>query len=248
MRIDRKDILFLTIFGESERMTMLGTLYGWIVACGFFVLLAIAMLSPIVVTAQFAKRGKNDEMELRVKALFGLLTYKRKVPVMKWQGASLQMEEERRTAGAGIDSWKQYEVDIDAEKVASKVEKLKDLLHLTRNLKEWTKKTLARVKLVEWRWSTSVGTGDAMWTAMTTGLVWSVKSSLIGLLSQLIQLNTQPVMSVNPNFARPAFSTEWTCIAKIRFGYAILAGLQLLVRMKKWKGGVKTWQNILFKA
>lgn len=227
---------------------MLGTLYGWIVACGFFLLLAIAMLSPIVITAQYAKQGKNDEMEIRVKGLFGLLSYKLKVPVMKWQGASLQVEEDSRGIGVGINSWKHNEEDIDAEKVVSGIEKFKDALRLTRNMKEWAKRTLAKVKLVEWRWSTSVGTGDAMWTAMATGLVWSVKSSIIGLLSQLVQLKAQPVMSVNPEFARPAFSTEWMCIAKIRFGYAILAGLQLLVRMKKWKGGVKAWQNILFKA
>ncbi|MCU6710058.1 DUF2953 domain-containing protein [Paenibacillus sp. J5C_2022] len=227
---------------------MLATLYGWIVACGFFMLLFIAMLSPIVITAQFAKQGKNDEIELRVRGLFGLLAYKMKVPVMKWQGDALKVVEERGKAGAGIGSWKHDEEDIDAEKVASGIERFKDVLHLTRNLKVWAKRTLARVKLVEWRWSTSVGTGDAMWTAMATGLVWSVKSSIIGLLSQLVQLKAQPVMSVNPDFARPAFSTEWSCIAKIPFGYAILAGLQLLVRMKKWKGGVKAWQNILFKA
>ncbi|MFD0958770.1 DUF2953 domain-containing protein [Paenibacillus chungangensis] len=227
---------------------MLGTLYGWIVACGFFVLLATAMLSPIVITAQFAKQGKNEEMEIRVNGLFGLLSYKLKVPVMKWQGASLQVEEDSRKVGAGINSWRHDEEDIDAEKVANGVEKFKHALRLTRNMKEWAKRTLAKVKLVEWRWSTSVGTGDAMWTAMTTGLIWSVKSSIIGVLSQLVQLKVQPVMNVTPQFARPAFSTEWTCIAKIRFGYAMLAGLQLLVRMKKWKGGVKAWQNILFKA
>jgi hypothetical protein len=55
-------------------------------------------------------------------------------------------------------------------------------------------------------------------------------------------------MQVNPVYDRPAFTTEWSCIAQIRFGYAILAGLQLFIRLKKWKGGVKLWQNILFKA
>lgn len=228
---------------------MLGHPYGWIWAGGFFLLLVVIVLSSPVVVNGFVRRiGNNDDAELSVKALFGLIQYRFKVPFMSMNGMALKVNEQVSASGAGLDTWKEFNDQIDKDKVVSALEKYKQLLRLTRDLKGWARDTLSKVNLMEWRWSTSIGTGDAMWTAMATGAVWSVKTGIIGVLSQMVQLKNGPIMEVKPNFNQPAFTTEWSCIAQIRFGYAILAGLQLLVRMKKWKGGVKAWQNILFRA
>lgn len=228
---------------------MLGYPYGWMWAGGFFVLAVFVVLSSPVVVSGFARRiGSNDDLELSVKALFGLIRYRYKLPSMSLDGLAVKVDEQVSTSKAGMNTWKEFNDEIDKDKVVSSIEKYKHILHVTRDLKGWIKDTLARVNLTEWRWSTTLGTGDAMWTAMATGAVWSIKTAIIGLLSQMVQVKNAPVMEVNPNFSGTAFKTEWSCIAQIRFGYAILAGLQLLVRMKKWKGGVKAWQNILFRA
>ncbi|MFD0586856.1 DUF2953 domain-containing protein [Paenibacillus sp. GCM10027627] len=230
---------------------MLGYPYGWIVAGGFFLLICAvvaALASPIVVHGYVRKVGDKEDAELSVKALFGLIRYRFEIPFMRFTGTSLKVEEKISSSGAGLNSWKDFNDEIDAEKVESAIDKYKQILHLIKDLRGWIRGTLARVKLTDWQWTTSLGTGDAMWTAMATGAVWSVKTSIVGVLSQMVSLKSQPIMSVNANFQNPSFTTEWSCIAQIRFGYAILAGLQLLVRMKKWKGGVKAWQNILFKA
>lgn len=229
---------------------MLGTPYGWIMAGGFFVLLAAVavLMSPIVVNGYVKRVGKNDDAEISVKALYGLIQFRYKVPIMKWSGMAVKMEEQVSAKSAGIDTWKQFEDEINADKVVRAIDKMKDILHMVKDLTGLMKKTMMHVKLTDWRWSTSVGTRDAMWTAMATGAVWSIKTSILGVLSQMMQVKNHPNMSVHPNFNHPSFTTEWSCIAQIRLGYAILAGLQLLVRMKKWKGGVKAWQNTLFKA
>ncbi|RJE89997.1 DUF2953 domain-containing protein [Paenibacillus sp. 1011MAR3C5] len=228
---------------------MPGYPYGWIWAGGFFLLAVIVVLSSPVVINGFVRRiGENDDAELSVKALFGLIRYRYKVPFMSMDGLAVNVDEQVSASGAGLNTWKEFNDKIDPDKVVSTIEKYKQILRLTKDLKGWIKDTLARVHLTEWRWTTSLGTGDAMWTAMATGAVWSVKTGILGLLSQMVHVKSGPVMEVHPNFSQPAFRTEWSCIAQIRFGYAILAGLQLLVRMKKWKGGVKAWQNILFRA
>lgn len=229
---------------------MLGYPYGWITAASLFFLLILVVVlsSQVVIKGHMRRIGNNDDAEVNIKALFGIIRYTMKVPVVQFTGRSIQLKEEVSKTGAGINTWKQFNEDIDADKVASAIDKLKYLLEITRNLTGWVRKTLTKVRLLEWNWSTSVGTGDAMWTAMSTGLVWSVKTSIIGVLSQMVKLQAEPQMNVQPNYQRSAFTTEWSCIAQIRFGYAILAGLQLLVRMRKMKGGVKAWQNILFKA
>ncbi|WP_165861214.1 DUF2953 domain-containing protein [Paenibacillus paeoniae] len=229
---------------------MLGHPFGWIWAGGFFVLFALIVLlaSPVVVSGFVRRIGNNDDAELSVKALFGLIRYRYKVPFMSMNGMSLKVDEQVSKSSAGINSWKEYNDEIDSDKVVSAIEKYKHILHLTRDLKGWVRDTLTRVDLTDWRWSTTVGTGDAMWTAMATGAVWSVKTGIIGLLSQMVHVKNGPIMEVNPDFQRSSFKTEWSCVAQIRFGYAILAALQLLARMKKWKKGAKTWKNILFRA
>lgn len=232
-------------------MKMLSYPYGWILAGGFFFLIVIVLVltSNVVIKGHVKRVGHNDDAEVTVKALYGLIRFHYEVPVIKWSsGMSLKVKEQMDATNAGIDTWKQFEDEIDKEKVVKSIDKFKRILYLTRDLKGWAKNTLSRVKLTEWQWVTSLGTGDAMWTAMATGAVWSIKTSILGLISQMVQLSSQPAMSVEPDYKHPSFTTEWSCIAQIRFGYAILAGLQLLVRMKKWKGGVKTWQNILFRA
>lgn len=230
---------------------MLGYPYGWIMAGGFFfvIVVLLALASPVVIKGHVKRVGHNDEAEIKVKALFGLIRYRYKVPTIKWSGMmSLKVEEQVKASNAGINTWKQFEDEINKKKVENAIDKYKQILHLTRNLKGWAKDTLSRVKLTQWHWETSLGTGDAMWTAMATGAVWSIKTSILGLISQMVQLSSQPAMSVEPDYKHPSFTTEWSCIAQIRFGYAILAGLQLLVRTKNWKGGIKTWQSILFRA
>lgn len=229
---------------------MLSYPYGWMTAAGLFFLLILTVIlnSQVVVKGHLRRVGDNDDAELNIKALFGIIRYRIKVPIMQFTGTSVQLKEQVSTTSVGFDSWKQFNKDIDTEKVVNSIDKFKYILQITRNLTGWVRLTLTKVRLDEWNWSTSVGTGDAMWTAMATGLVWSVKTSIIGVLSQMVKLKAEPKMNVQPIYQRTAFTTEWSCIAQIRFGYAILAGLQLLVRMKKMKGGVKAWQNILFKA
>ncbi|GBG12078.1 hypothetical protein PAT3040_06939 [Paenibacillus agaridevorans] len=225
--------------------------YGWIAAGGFLIsLLTITVCASRVIIIAHAKRiGSNDDAEVRIRALFGLIKFKYQIPTAKLEGLAIKVQEEISTQhAAGRGTWKEYNDEINPEKVVSSIEKMKQVLQLTRDLTGWLRKTMTKVELTKWNWSTSIGTGDAMWTAMATGVVWSVQSSVLGVLSQFLQLKAEPVMTVNPLFNRSAFATEWSCIAQIRFGYAILAGLQLLHRMKKSKGGVKAWQNILSKA
>ncbi|WP_102710761.1 DUF2953 domain-containing protein [Paenibacillus castaneae] len=231
---------------------MLGHPYGWITAAGLFflVIFAIALIlsSHVVIIGNFRREEQNDDAQISIKALYGMIKYHYKVPAIHFTGSTLQLKEQISSISAGMDSSEQNDNEIDADKVAKGIDKMKQVLQLTKNLMGWVRQTLTKVSIIEWKWSTSVGTGDAMWTAMATGLVWSVQTSVLGVLSQMVKLKAEPQMSVEPIYQQPAFTTEWTCIAQIRFGYAILAGLQLLVRRKKGKGGVKAWQNILFKA
>ncbi|WP_337101737.1 DUF2953 domain-containing protein [Paenibacillus sp. YIM B09110] len=230
--------------------------FGWMTAAGLFFLFifSIVIASPVKVSGHFAKSGNNDDAEIAIKALFGLYRYRLKVPVIKYLGASIQLKEQVSSTNTGINTWKQFNEEINADDVARTMDRFKNILEMTRNLTGWARQTLTKVKMTEWTWNTSVGTGDAMWTAMTTGFVWSVKTSLIGVLSQMVKLQADPKMTVTPIYQRPYFSTDWSCSAKMSFGNAVLAGMKLFFRMRKRRrqegggGSHWTWQKQLFKV
>ncbi|MUT65531.1 DUF2953 domain-containing protein [Paenibacillus sp. NEAU-GSW1] len=229
---------------------MSGYTYGWIAvaAAVLFLCVVIVLASPVVIHAHIRKKGKDDDIELDLKALFGLVSYQVHIPTVKFYGRMLRMKEEMTGAGAGFSSKSNNNDEIGWERVTKTIDTVKQIVHLTQHLPSWLKQTLGKVQLREWNWSTAVGTGDAMWTAMATGLVWSAKTTLLGVMSQILQLKTEPHIQVQPDYQKPSFTTEWSCTAKIRLGHILVAGFHLLRRAKKANGGVKAWQNMLSKA
>jgi hypothetical protein len=114
------------------------------------------------------------------------------------------------------------------------------------NLTEWTKDTLSHVECTYVRWHTRVGIGDAPETAVVTGLLWGVKSSLLSFVMSRICLKAQPDVQVVPQYNQQLFSTDLICKAQIRLGHVLMAGLRLVVRMLKGQGSLREWRQILF--
>ncbi len=177
-----------------------------------------------------------------------MLHYNLEIPLLRFKEGNVEFLHKKRNSFMVGESKNKGEHKVGAETVMRKLEEARTLLRYTDHFTVWLRRTLSHVRITSWNWSTIVGTGDAVWTAMTTGMLWSAQTSLLGVLSQFMRLTAEPHMKVQPLYNQTYFSTEWSCIAKMSFGYAILAGLQLLVRIKKVKGGFTVWQNILFKA
>ncbi|GGG57288.1 DUF2953 domain-containing protein [Paenibacillus radicis (ex Gao et al. 2016)] len=229
---------------------MYGSLYGWIAAAVLFLLLlmTIVYVSPIVIHGHIRKTGSNDDIELDVKGLFGLVSYQMHIPTVEFYGRVFKLHQEMTGSGAGMTSKQEQDNEVGFERVMKVIDTFKQIIQLTNHLPSWVKQTLSKVQLKQWNWSTEVGVGDAMWTAMATGGIWSFKTTMIGVMSQLIRLTAEPQLQVQPNYSKASFSTEWSCMAQIRFGHAIVAGMHLFRNAKKSKGGMKEWQNILSKA
>ncbi|MFD1955783.1 DUF2953 domain-containing protein [Paenibacillus thailandensis] len=210
-------------------------------------LILTLVLSPIKLNAHISRQGvgNNDEISLKVKALFGLVRYRFRVPMMKLGGLFVTVREESESDLPWKHAFEQNKDDIDKGSIDSALQNWGTLLQLFRHLELWLRRALKRVDIVEWRWHTTVGAGDAMWTAMTTGAVWSVKTSLLGFLSQLVRLKTEPEMSVQPDYQQASFRTDWLCTAKLSLWDAVAIGLQLAARLKKSKTSIKKLQSML---
>lgn len=212
-------------------------------------LLILIMISKITITLKATKENRNEMVLLEISALFGLVAFHYQIPAMVFKNImdGLWLEKNRSdTVSKGNSS--SNEQEINKELIDKWADQFSELIKGTTGLKKWLKSTLRRLSVVSLEWSTNVALHDAAHTATLTGALWGVKATLIGWLTHQLSLRQRPKLFVVPVFGSPPlFTTKLFCIAEIRCGYAIHAGLVLIVRVLKVKGGVKKWLSILFK-
>ncbi|WP_438445553.1 DUF2953 domain-containing protein [Gorillibacterium sp. sgz5001074] len=222
--------------------------WAWTLLVLAVVVLA-AWVSNVKIQIFYSRVEDNDRFYVLVRGLYGLVRYKYEVPIIKFRGLHKGIDFKSEKVNELNSSLIDESVgNIDREKILRYYDKFKRALQATFDMKEWVKDTLAQTCCTDMKWITRVGIGDAPETAITTGLVWTVKSSILGYLFKFIKRDVKPDIRVIPMYNQTVFSTEISCIAQIRLGQAIFAGLHLLVRIMKVKGGIKAWQNILSKA
>ncbi|RUT36121.1 DUF2953 domain-containing protein [Paenibacillus zeisoli] len=226
----------------------------WIWLGGLLLLLLIlifaALISRIKLTLNVNKLGKDDTILIEVSALFGLFRYHYEIPMLKFKDFKQGLQVKEKKEGHVMkDLHQEQQTNIDKDKVDSWVDNWKRMLDATHDLKLWLSRTLRQVRVRHLDWTTELGLRDAVHTAQLTGALYGVKYSILGWLSYQLKLMVPPQLFVIPIYGSQAhISTKMTCIAEIRCGYAMYAGLVLMVRVLKVKGGAKKWQNILFKG
>ncbi|MGG6309635.1 DUF2953 domain-containing protein [Paenibacillus macerans] len=226
----------------------------WIWLGGILILLlliaALILLSTITINLTMRKKNRDDTILLDITLLYGFVNIHYQVPsiLLKNLRDGLQIERDRPENVLQKDSSSTNE-EVNKDKVDKWMDEFQRLLEATKGFRTWLKATLRRVSFRKLEWSTNIALSDAAHTATLTGVLWGVKATLVGWLTCYISLKQRPKLFVVPVFgSAPLFSTEIRCIAKIRCGYAIYAGLVLIVRVLKVKGGVKKWLTILFKG
>jgi hypothetical protein len=228
----------------------------WIAILGSIVLLLVIIgllicFSNITCDITMQKHNHDEDIIAHLSLLYGLVTFHYEVPsirLQKWKDG-LKLEKIKINHFFSASQENEAETNIDKEKVEGWIDQLQSMLLATLGLKKWLNQSLSKITVQGLEWSTHLALSDAAHTATLTGLVWGIKSTLIGFLSYHVMLRKNPQLDVVPVFGNvPVFFTKFHCIAKIRFGYAIYAVLVLMFRVLKVKGGVKKWLNILFKG
>lgn len=197
----------------------------------------------------YARRRKDgDFIAIKLSKWKGLLKYSLKIPYLDIKDGRLQVKQKNKVIRAGNANTTQAKSELDFDDILEQYRKCSEILQILLDVNGRARKLLQTVQLTEWKWYTYIGTGDAMWTAMASGMIWTIKTTIYGMLSKLVQIKESPVVKVEPVYQVAFFATEWSCIAKIKFGHAILAGLYIMPRIRNSRKGAKIWRNILFKA
>ncbi|MBP1999498.1 hypothetical protein J2Z69_000517 [Paenibacillus shirakamiensis] len=214
------------------------------------VLLFAVMMTQIRLTLNIVKKNKDDTIIVEAKALAGMIKYQYEIPSIIFKDMQEGVVVEEKAQDNFIKRHHSEEKqNIDKAQVEDWRDKFRRILQATKDIKMWLFQTLRHVKVTHLDWTTEICLDAADQTAILAGSLWALKCSLIGGLSYLLQMETAPKLHIIPLFGlKPQISTKMTCIAQIRCGYAMYAGLVLIVRVLKVKGGIKKWQSILFKG
>lgn len=215
-------------------------MWVWLVILLALVLmLLLALASNLTVQLYYHKHQDDDRALVSVSAFYGLVKYRLDIPAIMFHplvGFNLMLEKinDRRD-----DVLSESGVQINREKVSRLVQKGKELLHDTIDLKPWIRETLAKFVCTKLQWDTRIGLGDAPETAVTVGILWSLKSVFLAVLSHFVRLEAHPRMMVTPQYNQHHFSTELSMTARIRIGQILWSMLKLAVRIRPARHGRK---------
>ncbi|CAN7596244.1 DUF2953 domain-containing protein [Paenibacillus sp. LjRoot153] len=223
----------------------------WIGLAVLFVIIAIIVVLSSFMRGEFyfSRVKDNDTLSVEMRGLFGLVRYRYVIPIIQFkgftQGILIKSEKVTQHNAKLKDETRDH---ITKEKVIAFYREAKDILIHTLNLYGWMKQTLAKVECTELKWITRVGLGDAPETAITTGAVWGIKSSLLGFTIRYVKLIAKPRVDVIPQYNEKQFATEFRFAGRIRVWFVVIAGIRLLYRAAKIKGGIRSWIQLALKA
>lgn len=224
------------------------TWWGWMLAGGAAV--AIALLASKVSFELFYSRVKdNDRLYIYCKAVYGLIQYRFEVPVIAFKGFKKGvMLKEEHVNERGDSLLGEGTAEINKDKVIQYFKKAKIFVEATYHMRDWLYDTMSKVTCTQLKWSTRIGLGDAPETAITTGIVWTLKSSLLTFMFTHIKRCGNPDIQVIPDYRQTVFTTELMWKGQMRFDQACASLILFMVRAFKKRGSIKAWQKILSKS
>lgn len=206
------------------------------------ILIIAAAMSNITCSVRYKKEGSDDRAEVDIRMLFGMVRFHYEMPKLKFEnmkkGFLLKLEKQNSLNRSGNAT----HMRINKRKIELWGEEVRILLRSTVSLKKWLQHTFAHVRIHELDWSTRFSTGEAEWTAVASGVLWSIKTTLVGWLSFQVRMKKNPHLNVIPEFGgEMSFSTEFYCVSRLSFGYAMYASFILMSRILQVDGGLKRW-------
>ncbi|CAG9608904.1 DUF2953 domain-containing protein [Pseudoneobacillus rhizosphaerae] len=199
------------------------------------ILLVTFILTKLTVILDYYHGNDNDHLKLEFKIWFGIIKYKKEIPMIKIDDNSPTIVVKEKTKkGRDEKTSKEEEKQIDKKDILNYLHNTKELLNHVVKLHNISKSFFSKVSVRRLEWHTVIGVGDAAYTAVATGGIWAVKGSILGIISHNMKLKEMPRMTVTPYFQYKVSQTRIRCMIQFRIGQAMLAGLKLI---KFWKGG-----------
>ncbi len=175
-------------------------------------LLAVILLSPITLSLIYDRNFQKNEVKVKLQMWRGLLHYEKNVKIGEPVGQAKKEEAETKMEEPSID-----EMEGSFRVIAKS---LSDLKEYGAAAKELT----SDIQLTSLEISLSYGAEDAPRTAMATGMLWGIVSTVVAVIGHFFQLTVVPKTEVIPYFMmKKPLELHLGCIGKIRMANAIKA-------------------------
>jgi len=200
-----------------------------------FILISIIIFTKIKVILNYEHHNDDDHLTIQFRAMFGLIKYKIELPIIKIDDNSPTIVvKQKKSLGEEDYSRKKDTKQYSYEDLLNSLHDTKELILNIVSLNVILQKFLKKVSVKKFEWHTVVGIGDAASTGVLAGAFWAIKGGIIGLISHFLKLQTDPIITVTPQFQLAVSQTKLSCIIQFRIGHAMLAGIKTI---KFWKGG-----------
>lgn len=210
----------------------------FIVLIILLLLILLIIISKITILLSYHHIKDDDQLTIKFRIWFGLIRYTISVPVIKIDDDSPEIVYKKESGAEGKQ--KVETKDVTADNFVTSLKDSKELLQHVVSFNKIVRHFLRKVSIKKLKWHSVIGVGDAAHTASITGVLWSVKGSLIALLSHYFRLKEMPALAITPNFQRLDIQTHLECMIQFRIGNAMLAGIKLV---KYWKGGLPKFRS-----
>lgn len=208
-------------------------------------LLIIFYVTTIRVTLFFKREDKDDQLLIHVKFWCGLLHFKYEASIIQFSRdfSGIKYQTEMESADQPLD---QKNFKINPKELITLQQRIYHFIQRIHDLHRVIRRCLKTIKIEKIRWQSTLGTGDAADTGMYTGMLWGIKSSVLGVLSSYFSFQKLPHINVEPSYQEKKLNTYLTCMFHLKFGHAILAGIRVLLNLRKRRDA--TWKNTQYKA
>lgn len=204
---------------------------AWILIV-LFLFIFISLFTKLTIDLTYKFDPNDQRLVILIKALFGLIRIRMDIPELNDTNTEKQKSEK---TDPSLD--KNF-TDIDSIDEDEALKAYRPIKYWMKNMNELykvVKKSLKKVRITQLVWKSAIGTGDAATTGIISGVGWSFKGTVIGMLSYYFSLKVQPQLEIRPIFNRKISNTYVKCIFQVRAGQAILAGLKIFKLWKKMK-------------
>ena len=207
------------------------SVYVWIVVALLALAAAITMavFLPVVISIRFERLLSDEQGELVVSYLFGLIQVRKKLSALtaKSSDEGPAIAAEHKSPSPPGTSGSNQHTELTSEEIWQFIKQWRTWADVYQQSVPVIKKLLQRVGIDELSVRCRLGTGDVVSTGVAYGTFWGVLTTLVGASSYVCRFRCKPDLAVDADFQRAALEAQVRCIAKVRLGYAIVAGLRL---------------------
>jgi hypothetical protein len=203
---------------------------GWIITAIVLCLIIIWIwFTSIRIELQYKREKENDRFEIKF-SMWKFVRYQTTVSKMQIQNLSRGIPFTKHAEtheGKNITDKQRDRFTLqDVHRIKDDIEKLMSNIHDFRLI---VKRVMRTLRCEKFEWITTLGLGEAAATGTFIGMVWGIKSVLVGIFTRHITLRTVPLLQVVPEFNREQFDVRFVCILRIKIGSILVTGLPIVM-------------------